>query len=131
MPSAAEAKTSALFMNAQEAVHFRNVLIAMGWPQPKTTMMTDNNTAIGFANNTAKQAKSKSWDMNSNWLKCREAQDQFQFLWEEGDKNLADHATKHHTSKHHRGHRPICTHIEGQSPDTLARVCQIKNRLTD
>jgi len=68
--------------------------------------------------------------MNTNWLRCRESQNQFEYKWEEGDKNLADYTTKHHTSKHHRGHRPIYTYIEGESPDTLARVYQIKNRLT-
>ena len=83
MSSAAEAETSALFMNAQEAVHLRTILTALGWKQPQTTMITDNNTAIGFANNTIKQAKSKSWDMNTNWLKCHEAQHQFQSKWEE------------------------------------------------
>ena len=131
MSSAAEAKTSALFMNAQEAVHFRNILTALGWPQPKTTLITNNNTAIGFANNTIKQAKSKSWDMNTNWLKCRAAQNQFSFQWADGKKNLADYPTKHHPAKLHRACRPIFTYIPGESPDTLARVYQIMNNLTD
>ena len=122
MSSAAEAETSALFMNAKEAVHLRTILTALGWKQPQTTMITDNNTAIGFANNTIKQAKSKSWDMNTNWLKCRQVQHQFQFRWEEGKTNLADYPTKHHPAQHHRALRPIFTHVKGKSPRTLARV---------
>jgi hypothetical protein len=125
MSSAAEAETTALFMNAQEAVHLRNILTALGWPQPQTTIITDNNTTIGFANNTIKQAKSKSWDMNTNWLKCREAQQQFNFKWDKGVHNLADYPTKHHPAKHHRAVRPIYTYIKGESPRTLARVYQI------
>lgn len=60
MSSAAEAERAALFMNTQEAVLLRNILTSLGWPQPPTTIITDNNTTIGFANNTIKQAKSKS-----------------------------------------------------------------------
>ena len=125
MSSAAEAETTALFQNAQEAVHLRNILTALGWPQPPTTIITDNNTTIGFANNTIKQAKSKSWDMNTNWLKCRETQQQFTFKWDKGVHNLADYPTKHHPAKHHRAVRPIYTHVKGESPRTLARVYQI------
>ena len=93
-------------------------------------MITDNNTAIGFANNTIKQAKSKSWDMNTNWLKCRQTQHQFQFRWEEGKTNLADYPTKHHPAQHHRALRPIFTYVKGKSPRTLARVYQILTNLS-
>ena len=131
MSSAAEAETTALFMNAQEAVHLRNILTALGWPQPPTTIITDNNTTIGFANNTIKQAKSKSWDMNTNWLKCLRAQQQFQFKWDKGLHNLADYPTKYHLAKHHCAVCPIYTYIKGESPRTLARVYWIMNKLTD
>jgi len=96
-----------------------------------TTIITDNNTTIGFANNTIKQAKSKSWDMNTNWLKCCEAQQQFTFKWDKGVHNLADYPTKHHPAKHHRAVRPIYTYVKGESPRTLARVYQIINNINN
>lgn len=125
MSSAAEAETTALFLNAQEAVHLQNILTALGWPQPLTTIITDNNTTIGFSNNTIKQAKSKSWDMNTNWLKCCKAQQRFRFKWDKGTHNLANYPTKHHPAKHHCTVCPIYTYIKGESPRTLARVYQI------
>ena len=51
MPSAAEAELEALFINAKEAVHIRNILEEMGHPQPPTPIQTDNSTANGVANN--------------------------------------------------------------------------------
>ena len=45
MSSAAEAETSALFMNAQEDAGIRTCLRAMGFPQPAAVMKTDNVTA--------------------------------------------------------------------------------------
>jgi hypothetical protein len=59
-PSAAEAETGALFIVAQEMVPLRNMLIKMGWPQPRSQLQTDNSTANGYVNNTiiAKRLKS-------------------------------------------------------------------------
>lgn len=131
MLSAAEAETSTLFTNAQEAIHLCTILTALGWPQPKTTLITDNNTSIGFANGTIKQAKSKSWDMNTNWLKCCEAKEQFQFKWEGGKTNLADYPSKHHPIHHHCYICPIFTYIKGKFPRTLARVYQLLTKLAD
>ena len=47
--SAAEAEVSALFHNAQNAIPIRNLLIALGHPQPPTPIKTNNTTANGFA----------------------------------------------------------------------------------
>ena len=47
MSSAAAAELGALFINAREAVHIRNILEEMGHPQPPTPIQTDNSTANG------------------------------------------------------------------------------------
>ena len=119
MASAAEAELGALFMNAQEAVALRNCLEAMGYPQPPTSVKTDNNTAQGIINNTMKQKRSKAIDMRFHWLRDRVNQHQFHVYWESGKTNLADYYTKHHPINYHRTNRPIHTYVEGVSPSSL------------
>ena len=40
-------------------------------------------------------------DMRFHWLRDREAQGQFKFIWKPGKTNLADYFTKHHPPAHH------------------------------
>ena len=76
---AAEAETSALFLTARES------------------------TAIGYTNSTIIPKKSKSWDLRSNWLRCREFQGQFRCYWDKGPNNWGDYSSKHHP--------PPCLHV--------------------
>ena len=64
--SAAEAETHGLFINCQNAIIIRNALEGLGHIQGKTTVITDNTTAEGFANKTMKEKRSKTWDMRYN-----------------------------------------------------------------
>ncbi len=50
---------------------------------------------------------SKSMDQRFHWLKCRDAQRQFKYLWREGILNQAGYASKHHAPKHHKRVRPV------------------------
>ncbi len=77
----------------------------MGHPQPKTLIQTDNSTAEGFINSKIQPKRTKSMDMQFEWLKDREAKDQFRFYWRSGKTNLADYFTKHHPAAHHRNMR--------------------------
>ena len=45
MASAAEAKVTGLFMNANKAILIRHTLIVMGHPQPPIPLKTDNTTS--------------------------------------------------------------------------------------
>ena len=121
MGSAAEAEVAALHLNAQEAIPVRQALEEMGHPlpQPPTRIRTDNATAKGFANNTVKIKRSKTFDRQFWWLKDREAQQQFEVVWEAGICNLADYPTKHHLPPHHKKARPICPHEGNRSPRSL------------
>ncbi len=101
MSSAAEAKLGALFLNAREAVHLRRILAELGHPQPKTPIQTDNLTAEGVINSTIQPKRTQSMDMQFEWLKDREAKEQFRFYWRSGKTILADYFTKHHPSAHH------------------------------
>jgi hypothetical protein len=52
MSSAAKAKLGALYPTTKEMVPLHQTLIKMGWPQPRTPILTDNSTAVGFTNLT-------------------------------------------------------------------------------
>jgi hypothetical protein len=105
MASAAESELAALFVTAREMIPHRQTLIAMGWPQPKTPIQTDNSTAVGVTNKTIVPRRAKMMDMRFWWLRCRASQDQFRYYWDAGSKNWADYHTKHHPDTYHEAHR--------------------------
>ena len=122
MGSAAEAKVAALHLNAQEAVPIRQALEEMGHPQPATRIRTDNATAQGLVNDSIEIKRSKTFDRQFWWLNDREAQEQFDTVWDAGICNPADHPTKHHSASHHQKARPICL-CEGDSSPTHLQGC--------
>ena len=96
-----------MFYNSQDAVPMRTALYKMGHSQSPTHCRGNNTTAIGIANPTIKQRRSKAMDMRYFWLQDRDAQKQFKYYWDKGEGNLADYHTKHHSVKHHRAMRPV------------------------
>ena len=92
--SAAEAEYAALFIVGQEAANLRNILADLGYPQQPTVILCDNACAVGIANNTVKQRRSKSIDMRFHWIRDRILQRQFIVTWRQGALNLADFFTK-------------------------------------
>ena len=111
--SAAEAELAGLFHNAKEACPIRICLEELGHPQPATPIVTDNSTAVGIANDTIKQKRSKAIDMRFYWVRDRVHQKQFTILWRKGELNKADYFTKHHAAKHHRAMRSTYLHVPG------------------
>ncbi len=57
--------------------------------------------AEGVINSTIQPKRTKSMDMQFEWLRDREAKEQFRFYWWSEKTNLADYFTKHHLSAHH------------------------------
>jgi hypothetical protein len=102
LSSAAEAELGALFMNAREAVYLQRILAKMGHLQLKTPIQTDNSTPEGVINSKIQPKCTKLMDMRFEWLKEREAKEQFCFYWWLGKTNLANYFTKHHPPAHHR-----------------------------
>ena len=107
MSSAAEAELGALFENCKVAEIIRTTLNEMGHPQPPTTVITDNSTACGIANNNMKLKQSKTMDMQFFWVRDRANQKHFHIQWERGGLNRADYFTKHHSPAHHKRMRPL------------------------
>ena len=75
--SAAESEIGGAFENSREGLHQRRILIALKNPQPPTPIRTDNTTAQGIINNSAKQRKSRAMEMRYYWLRDRIKQGQF------------------------------------------------------
>ena len=73
MSSATEAELGALYINTREAVPMRLLLQEMGHPQSKTSMQTDNTTALGVVTNTVQPKRTKAMDMRFHWLRDRAA----------------------------------------------------------
>ena len=119
--SAAEAELGALFLNCKEGMIFCLTLKELGDPQPKTPIHCDNATAVGIANNTIKQQRSRSMEMRYFWTCEKEAQDIYSFKWYPGQENLADYQSKHHLGSHHSAVRLWNLH-EVNSPLVLPRA---------
>jgi hypothetical protein len=108
LASAAECELGGLFINGQEAVPERTTLDELGHPQDATPMVTDNSTAMGIANDSIKQKRSKAMDMRFYWIRDRVRQGQFIIHWRRGATNRGDYWTKHHPTKHHI---KMCPHV--------------------
>ena len=63
MSSAAEAELGALYINARQTIHIRNILNEMGHKQPPTPVQVDNSTAVRIINNKILPKALKPMDM--------------------------------------------------------------------
>jgi hypothetical protein len=100
--SAFEAEYAAMYLNATAAEGIRATLEDLGYPQGPTPISSDNQCAVGVANRTVKQRRSKAIDMRYHWIRDRVAQKHFTVTWRPGKTNLADFFTKAHPVKHQR-----------------------------
>ena len=89
MSSASEAETAEILYNCKAALPLMISLEDMGHEQQKIPVITDNTTSYGLIKKTVKPKHAKSYDMRFNFLKCREAQNQFDLIWRKGALNRA------------------------------------------
>jgi hypothetical protein len=108
--SVAEAEYAALFLAGKEVVSARHTLHDLGFPQDSTIINCDNSCAVGIANITVKQKRSKAIDMRYHWIRDQIKQGKMIVVWEEGSKNLADFFTKAHPVWHHKNMLPLFVH---------------------
>ena len=108
MSLASEAELAALYYGCKQAIPIYITLKEMGHKQPTPTpVTTDNITAQGLTTGTMAPKASKSNNQRFNWLKCRNTQRQFVYLWRKGILNCANYASKHHLAKHHQNVCPF------------------------
>jgi hypothetical protein len=114
--SATEAEYAALFMTGQAAISIRNTLADLGYPQGTTEFICDNKCAVGIANNTLKQKRSKTIDMRYHWIRDQVAAKIFSITWQPGNINLADFFTKAHPVHHHLSMRKFYVVVDDDTP---------------
>jgi hypothetical protein len=85
---------------------YGTILNSLGYPQPAITIFCDNACAVGIANDTVTPGRTKSMDMQFQWIRDRERQQQFEVTWIEGADNLTDFFTKALPAHVHRTHMP-------------------------
>lgn len=105
--SAAEAEYAAAYTNAKEAVFIREILEAIGYKQPPTSIITDNQFVADLVNDDCKPKRSKAMDMRYHWLRDRVKQDQFEVKWCRREENISDFFTKDHTNTEFKRYRKI------------------------
>ena len=89
-------------MNAKEAVSLRNTLTALGYPKDITSIITDNSFVYSVVRENCKAKRSKAMDMRFYWLKDRVKRNQFNILWCQGHRNIADYLTKDLPTQQHK-----------------------------
>lgn len=103
MSSAAEAELGAILHNEKEGVSETITLEKIRHPQGKTSIISDNTTAIGITKKTVKHKRSKAMAMRFYWVQDREAHGEFKFFWGPGhDNDRAGYFTKDHPAKHNK-----------------------------
>ena len=105
--SICETEYAAQFINGQSAEGVRNTLCDLGYPQPATDVVADNKCAVGLANRTMKQRRSKSIHNQYHWIRDRVSMGHFNILWKPGSENFADYFTKAHPVHHVRSMRHL------------------------
>jgi len=100
--SVAEAEYAALFLAGKEIISARHILHDLGHTQVSTPVKCDNACAVGIANSTVKQKRSKAIDMRYHWIRDQIKQDKITVTWAAGSENLADFYTKAHPVWHHK-----------------------------
>eukprot|EP00957_Ditylum_brightwellii_P165527 12601700-Ditylum_brightwellii.AAC.1 len=66
--------------------------------------------------------------MHFHWLKCQEAQQQFNIKWKQGDKNRADYHSKYHPPIHHQKQRPqyvMNAAVAAENKDVVKNILKV------
>ena len=109
--SAAEAEYGSTFTVGQRAEWARTILAAVGHPQPPTLISTDNECALGLANDTVKIRRTKTIDLRYHWVRDRVRQGHFTVHWLPGANILADLFTKALPVHSHQSLMPKIVHV--------------------
>jgi hypothetical protein len=125
--SVAEAEYAALFLTGRAVTYVRNILEDMGHRQRATTIMCDNSCAVGVANDSCKQKRSKAIDMRYHWIRDQVRQGKLAVTWAEGATNLADYFTKAHPVHHYVSMRRI--YVYSPAPAVIKLQCARARRI--
>ena len=87
--SSAEAKTREVFLNGQEIVHIRKILVVMDHPQPDNgnPLKFYSKNVVGISHSFIILKHFESWDIRYNWLEDRTKMGHLNHYWERGINN--------------------------------------------
>jgi hypothetical protein len=105
-----ESEYAALFAAAKIGDVERRILHDLGYPQPATLILCDNECAVGLAQRTMVPKLSKSIDMRFHWVQDRIKQLQFLVQHVAGANNVADFFTKSLPRAKHDQFAPYCAY---------------------
>ena len=80
MGSVSETELASLCYNCKAIIPLRIALQEMGHPQPKNPVVIDNSTTEDLVTKATTVNRAKHYDFRTNWVKCREAQHQFDII---------------------------------------------------
>jgi hypothetical protein len=103
-----ESEYAGLFAAAKIGDVERRILHDLGYPQPPTLILCDNECAVGLAQRTMVPKLSKSIDMRFHWIQDRIKQLQFLVQHVAGATNIADFFTKSLPRAKHDQFAPYC-----------------------
>ena len=114
----------------------RTTLEEIRHKQPATTIYCDNACAVGIANDTIKQKRSKAIDMRFHWVRDRVRVGHFTIKWIKGVNNLADFFTKALPVHEHQRLKKILVHSpenteKAQAMRIMLRARHIINSIPD
>ena len=69
------------------AARLRKTLSDLGYPQPATYILVDNEVASGITSNTIEPKRTKSIDMQFHWLRDRVQMQEYIVIWRKGVYN--------------------------------------------
>jgi len=107
--SAAEAEYISVHDTTKRGIYARNILEGIGYPQRTTDHECDNKCAVGIANNTVHDRKTKHIDRRYHWVKNEVKNGHFKVIWKEGVGNIADFFTKYLPQAEHEKYANIFT----------------------
>jgi len=107
--SAAEAEYVSVHDTTKRGIYCRNILEGIGYPQGTTDHECDNKCAVGIANNTVHDRKTKHIDRRYHWVKNEVKNGHFNVIWKEGVGNIADFFTKYLPQAEHEKYANIFT----------------------
>ena len=107
--SVAEAEYVAVHDIVKRGIYARYLLEGIGYPQNTTDHECDNKCAVGLANDTVNDRKTKHIDRRYHWVKHQVSKALFKVGWEKGETNLADFFTKYLPQKEHELYANVFT----------------------
>jgi hypothetical protein len=107
MPAVSSAEYAAAYLLSLQLVWLRTIVEALGYKQPPTIILCDNQCAVCIANKSVKLNKSKYIHKCYHYVRDQVHMKQIEVKWARGVTNLADFFTKALSVQRHKELAPL------------------------